>query len=182
MTWREADHPRDREGQFTEKSDWASRVSARVESLKIEPVDDEARIRKWIDWVGDRTTRAHYIQRAMRDKLDMPDRTTLLVARNRQGRPVGAASVVDYPGRDSPHMVVVNLGALEGTGAGTQLVAAAVQLAHGSDRAVLYAEPTVNAQPFWEKIGFTEDPLEVGSYYHGLPAEQFWDWFEEHGT
>jgi hypothetical protein len=171
--WREQDHPRDERGR------WAEKVSARLPGAPRPEVDvwDEAKAEKWVGRFdatsaqGDAWTRRHYIQRALRDKLDMSDEVTLLVVTNDRGRPVGAASVRDQPGKN--RTVILNAGAIEGTGAGTKLVQAAIRLTLERNRRVLYAEPTMNAQPFWEgKMGFREDPLGVGTYYFGLTRRE----------
>ena len=49
MTWREADHPRDSDGEFTDKPDWASRVSDRIGRLGVfsSGHGDEDTARRW---------------------------------------------------------------------------------------------------------------------------------------
>lgn len=171
------DHPRDpHTGEFTDR--WASQVSRRLRPVQIDPVDDESEIRGLIEQVDDTTPRGEFIRRALRNKLEMPDRTRVFIAHD-GGAPVGAISVVDYPGRDTPHMVIESLGSTE-PGVGTSLVRAAINWASRHDREVLYTEPLGPAVGFWEKMGFQPDPLEVGSYYHGLTAEGMRAWHWEH--
>ncbi len=175
MTWREELHPRDpATGEFAWK-DWAGRISAVIgratDVLDIVEDDIPALMQRVPSDAG---VRGQYIRRAMQDKVDMPDSTTLLVSRDRAGNPVGALSLVDYPSRDHPHMVIQSLGALEGSGAANKLVAGAAAHALNHNREALYTEPTQNALSFWQHKGFTEDPLEVGSYYHGVTPDEMW--------
>ncbi len=45
----------------------------------------------------------------------------------------------------------------------------------------LYVEDVASCAKFWEKLGFTPDPLEFGTDAHyGLTADQFEQWLAEH--
>jgi hypothetical protein len=126
--------------------------------------------------------REQYIRRVASDYRTMPEgSTTILTAHDRDGQIVGAMSVIDYPDRDHPHMVIGHVGSLEGSGAGSMLVRAAVSLALSRDRDILYTEPTANAALFWAKMGFEHDPADVGTYYYGIAGRgALFDWLEAH--
>lgn len=177
MTWREEQHPR-RPAGSPEGGEWVGRASARLgRHTLVHTIVDESEAQSLLTQVSGTDIRSEYVRRAIRDKLEMPDHTTLLVVKDHNGMPVGAASLVDYPTRDTPHSVIQSMGALEGTGAGQHLLGAAIVHTLSRRRAVLYTEPTANAKTYWLGQGFTPDPLETGAYYYGLTVEGMHEWY-----
>jgi hypothetical protein len=106
------------------------------------------------------------------------DNTSTIVAQGEGVGMAGAISVIDRPeettedGTVPAYAYVDYLGSTGVVpGAGSALVKAAAGEA-AAKGLPLMGSPTPDALPFWQSVGWTQDPLGVGSDYWGWTAEE----------
>jgi hypothetical protein len=116
----------------------------------------------------DDSRRYEYMRHAIQGKLDYGDPATVFVERGPDGKPVGAALVVDYDGDPEfdipPYSLLDRVGALGG-GAGTRLTHQAMEHALAGDRELM-VDPIPTSQTYWvDRMGAKLIDPEAGSYY-----------------
>jgi len=115
--------------------------------------------------------------RALADSADMDGWATTRVALSEDDEVVGAISTSPYNlGEDAPPVTLIHtLGSLA-PGVGTALVREAIVEAQQAGHGAVYVESIAESEGFYRRLGFVDDPLELGSPFWGILAEHFGDW------
>lgn len=107
---------------------------------------------------------SEFMRQALLDPGQIGGGTTAFVARDGDGKLVGALAVVDYGGEDDdmPAYTKIEHAGARGGGVGTALTRAAVQHAVDGGSEAIYAEPIEGSVGFWNRMGLIDDPLGTG--------------------
>lgn len=160
MTWNERDHPRDRDGR------WARKLSGRIGS-QIQTASQQ---------------REDFMQRALQVRDLFGWRGTPIQIRDGRGEVVAAVGLVDRTDEDPPSVVIDSLGG-RGGGAGTRALRRSIDYAMSVGAEAIHVEPTAESLSFWrDRMGFVEDPLQVGAFYYGLDRDGMAAWLRRYGS
>lgn len=154
-------------------------AGTRLPSAGPERIDSAEATRLAATITGD-DDRAGSMRQALLDGEEIGDPATVYVSRDGD-RITGAMSVVDYTGEDegtAPYSKVENVGAsADAPGTGTAMVRQAIEHALAGDAQAIYVEPTAAAEGFWQRMGFTTDPLDLGTS-NGLDRAGMQRWLD----
>lgn len=164
------------------KSESTPTAGNRVEKLKAE--EHDAAEAELVDWNS--PLREEYARAALNESTLG---TTTYVARDANGRLIGALAVRDFSREtaaevdvDHPYAYVEFAGAREGSGAGTDLTRRAIEHALTTDASALYLQATEESSAYWERQGFIDDPLDAGVELYGMNRKQMQKWLDERGS
>jgi hypothetical protein len=186
VDWDPRKHPRDPDdGRFTDSWVGAALRRMRLPSW-IEKVTPEQAETIRAGLVGEDKAR-RYMRLALTDTGHGGQYDAVThVARDEGGQVVAAVSTRAYKQwtEESDDLVPLTgidyLGSIA-PGGGTALVRNTILRAWEAGHAGVYLEPGEGSLGFWERLGFTPDPLEFGTDAHyGLTADQFEQWLAEH--
>ena len=153
--------------------------------LSIAPMDPKNRDTILAEIEGD-GERESFIRAAINEAFGK--KSTTYLARDTDGKLVGAINVKDWSGAESEEMLgdriptsyVEYVGALEGTGAGTQLLRQAIEHTLASKSKALHLQGTDTSIGYWEKQGLIDDPLNLGVELPGLDRAGMKKWLDDH--